>query len=245
MSSFDQRVAPGGLVRSNSADRFSYHEMMSHVPLFAHGRVERVLVLGGGSGGLARQVFKHRSVRTLVQVQVDFPMQERAGSHVDGRFARRAGNPADFVASTGDDFDLILADSTDPGDTEASLLTEIFFRNARGCLRPGGVLIAPFGVPCLQPHTFAAAMKSLSTVFLLASPYLVPVPCVAGGPVAIGWGSNVLAPESSGIDVIAARHADARIETRYYTPEIHRASFALPQYIKDVVSAATRPDEAN
>ena len=77
----------------------------------------------------------------------------------------------------------------------------------------------------------------------MVSSYLVPVPSVFGGPVAIGFASNVSGPDAAGLDVLLARFANAGIETYYYTPEVHRASFVLPRYIKHAVSAATKHDE--
>jgi hypothetical protein len=73
--------------------------------------------------------------------------------------------------------------------------------------------------------------------------YLVPVPCLFGGPLAFGWASSVLSADGPKPDVLSARYTEARIETRYYTPEVHRAAFALPRYLEDAVVAATRPHE--
>jgi spermidine synthase len=239
--------------RFGSADAFIHHEMMAHVPLFAHAHVERVLIVGGADCGLAEEVLKHPHVRALVQVADDPRWVDGARSHVirnpsvlaDRRFQLRIAASTEFVASTNERFDLMLVDIGDPVGASLAVLTENFFRDARGCLNSGGVLISRLGAPFLQPLAFLSAMKRLSAVFHLAAPYLLPVPSVLGGPVAIGWGSNVLAPGAPTIDVLAARFAHARIGTRYYTPEVHRASFALPRSLNDAVQVATRPDEAD
>jgi spermidine synthase len=115
------------------------------------------------------------------------------------------------------------------------------FRNARGCLAAGGIVIARLGIPFLQPFTFFAQVQNLSAVFSTVSAYLVPIPSVFGGPVAIGWGSNVVSPDAPGYETLSARFADAGIDTHYYTPEVHRASFALPRYVKDALGAASQP----
>jgi spermidine synthase len=239
-------------VASSSADEFIYHEMLSHVPVLAHGQVESVLIVGGRDCGLAEEVLKHRGIRTLVQVDADPSIVTLARSYFaginasvfrDDRFQLRDVDGAGFVASTDERFDLILVDSADPGGTSPSPLTEDFFRGARGCLKPGGLVVARLAIPFLQPLAFSSAMSRLSAVFPVASAYLVPVPSVLGGPVAIGWASNVLDPDQPGSDVLAARFASAGIETFYYTAEIHRASFALPRYIKHAVSAAAKYDQ--
>jgi len=239
-------------VALSSADEFIYHEMMSHVPLLAHGQVERVLIVGGRDCGLAEEVLKHHGVRTLVQVDADPSIVKLAQSYFAGinasvfqdeRFQLRDVNGIEFVTSTDELFDLILVDLTEPGGTSPTPLTEAFFRSVRGCLKSGGLVVARLAIPFLQPLAFSSAMSRLSAVFPVASAYLVPVPSVFGGPVAIGWASNVLEPGQPGPDVLAARFVSAGIETFYYTPEVHRASFALPRHIKHAVSAAAKYDQ--
>jgi spermidine synthase len=249
---FGRMMMIDGAVQLSSADAFVYHEMMSHVPLLAHGRAERVLIVGGGDCGLAAEVLRHRSVRKVVQIEIDPQVVKLARRYFadmnaavfsDRRFRLTIGDGADFVARTDERFDLILVDSTDPGGVSMPLFTETFYRNARGCLKPGGLLIAQIGVPFLQAQAFQGALERLAAVFPLVSCYLVPVPCIFGGPLAFGWASSTVSWDGPGLDVLTARHAASRIATRYYTPEVHRASFALPGCVRDVVNAATRPYE--
>ena len=105
--------------------------------------VERVLIVGGGDCGLAEEVLKHQGVRSLVQVEANPLLVKLARVHFtginatafnDGRFQLRSVDGSEFVASTAERFDLILVDLADPGGTSLSLLTERFFRDARGCL---------------------------------------------------------------------------------------------------------------
>jgi len=245
---FGRMMMIDGMVRLSAADEFIYHEMMSRVPLLAHGRVERVLIVGGGDCGLAEEVLKQRSVRRLVQVESDPQWVRLSRTYSDGvnasvfrdrRFQLHLGEGADFVSSTDERFDLILVDSH---ALNLPLSTEAFYRNARGCLKPGGLLIVRLGAPFIEPLRFSTAMKHLATMFTVVSCYLVAVPSLIGGPVAIGWASNVLRSEAPPLDELIRRHDAARIETRYYTPELHKASFALPRYLKDVVDAATLGD---
>jgi spermidine synthase len=216
----------------HSQNEFIRHEMMSHVPILAHGRIERVLVLGGAGLGLADRVLEHRGVQSVVQVQPGF--RADAGLPGDDRLRHESANGAAYLAATTERFDLILMDSS-------AWFTEDMFRDARSCLRAGGVVIARLGAPFLQPRAFSADMRNLSNVFSRVTAYLVPVPGTFGGPVALGWGSSVLSPDAVAEDDLAARFADARIDTRYYTPEVHRAAFALPRFVERLVAAATCP----
>jgi spermidine synthase len=211
-----------------------------------------VLIVGGADFGLAEEVLKHRGVRRLVQVDSDQQTQKLARSHFDGvngpvfedlRFELIAIAEAQFLTTTDERFDVILVDIPDPIGMEISPLTREFFRAARGCLTPGGLMVSRLVVPFLHPLAFSMAIKRLSAVFPHVTAYLVPMPSSLGGPVAIGWASNVLRPDEPPPEVLASRFAGAFIGTHYYTPEMHRAAFALPQYLRNTITAATRPDE--
>ena len=249
---FGRLMMVDGALRSSSADEFIYHEMMSHVSLLAHGRAGRVLIVGGADFGLAEEVLKHRTVQKLVQVEPDLPTLKLARLHFGGvnapvfddpRFELRTVDGAKFVATTEQRFDVVLVDIREHAGMTGSRLTQEFFRNARGCLASGGLLLVRLGVPFLDPLAFSAGIKRLAAVFPEVSAYLVTVPSLYGGPVAIGWASSVLSPEAMTTSVLATRFADAAVGTHYYTPEVHRAAFAMPQYLKNAVSAATRPFE--
>ena len=60
-----------GVIQTTEADEFIYHEMLAHAPILAHGCAQRVLVLGGGDGGMIKEVLKHDSVEKVVMVEVD------------------------------------------------------------------------------------------------------------------------------------------------------------------------------
>jgi spermidine synthase len=222
------------------------------VPILGHGQVERVLIVGGADFGLAEEVLKHRNVRRLVQVDCDHQTQRLARSHFggvnapvfeDGRFELLAIAEGRFLSTTEERFDVILADIPDPVGMEISPLSQDFFRATRGCLAPGGLLASRLVVPFLHPLAFSVAIKRLSAVFPHVTSFLVPVPSSLGGPLAIGWASNVLRADEPAPEVLARRFSDASFATSYYTTEVHRAAFALPQFLRNTITAATRPDE--
>jgi spermidine synthase len=246
---FGRMMMIDGVVQLSAVDEFIYHEMMSHVPLLAHGRVERVLIVGGGDCGLAEEVLKHRSVRRVLQVESDPQLVRLARTYLgkvnesvfhDARFQLRIADGADFVTSTDERFDLVLVSSR---ALNGPMATEAFYRDARGCLRPGGLLLTRLDGPYVEPLRFSAAMKNLATLFPVASCYLVSVPSVLGGPVAVGWASSVLRPDALPVTELVRRYEAASIDMRYYTPELHQASFALPRFLEDAVDVATRGDQ--
>ena len=235
-----------GAVQVTSADEFIYHEMMAHVPILTHDEPREVLIIGGGDCGLAEEVLKHAGIDTLTQVEIDASVLDFAREHfgsfnapvfTDPRFQVEIADGATFAAETGKRFDIILVDSTDPIGPGAALFTEAFYRDLRRCLRPGGIVVTQSGVPFVQEDSFVAAMRALSAAFGTVACYVVAVPTYFGGHLALGWASETN-PLACPLDALAARAAG--LATRYYTPAIHHASFALPAYIDKAFNQATR-----
>jgi spermidine synthase len=228
-----------------TADEFIYHEMLAHVPIIGHGKAERVLIIGGGDCGLAEEVLKHPGVSALTQVEIDPSVVEFAKTHFtemnapvfdDPRFDLQIADGAGFVRDTDRRFDVVLVDSTDPIGPGAVLFTEEFYRGVRRCLAPGGILATQNGVPFLQRREYVSAMTRMSRVFATVSSYVISVPTYFGGHMALGWASDRDDALRLTADEIARRFEAASFDTRYYTPEVHAAAFALPRYIADALA---------
>lgn len=238
-----------GATQVTSADEFIYHEMMAHVPILAHGAVRDVLIVGGGDCGLAEEVLKHASIARVVQVEIDAQVIEFARSHLaefnaaafaDPRFTIEIADGAAYVAATDRRFDVILVDSTDPIGAGAVLFTKNFYAGLRRCLRSGGIVVTQSGVPFVQRDEFTATIRNLARVFPIAECYVLATPSYAGGHMALGWGSLDRDPRDPPLEILAER--TSMLATRYYTPEVHRAAFALPRYILDAKIAAIMAD---
>lgn len=238
-----------GATQVTSADEFIYHEMMAHVPILAHGAVYDVLIVGGGDCGLAEEVLKHSGIMRVIQVEIDAQVVEFARSHfaefnaaafADPRFTIEIADGAAFVAATDRRFDIILVDSTDPVGAGTELFTKSFYADLRRCLRPGGIVVTQSGVPFVQRDEFAAAVRNLARVFPITDCYVLATPSYAGGHMALGWGSLDRDPRDPSFEILTERANT--LATRYYTPEVHRAAFALPRYILDARIAAIAAD---
>ncbi|MDH3918058.1 MAG: polyamine aminopropyltransferase [Rhodospirillales bacterium] len=239
-ATFGRVLALDGVMQTTEKDEFIYHEMLSHLPVLAHGRVRKVLIVGGGDGGMLEEVLKHRAVEKVTMVDIDDTVIELAKRHLrticgeafeDPRTDLVIADGIEFVASCEERYDVVIVDSTDPIGPGEALFTADFYESCKTCLAPGGVLVTQNGVPFLQSGELAATMACLRPLFADASCYLATVPTYVGGPMAFGWASDDAALRQTPVEVLKDRLAEAGIETRYYTPEVHLAAFALPPYI--------------
>ncbi|MCI4664726.1 MAG: polyamine aminopropyltransferase [Neomegalonema sp.] len=234
-----------GVVQTTEADEFVYHEMLTHVPLFAHGAAKRVLVIGGGDGGMLREIVKHKEVEKITLVEIDKGVVDFSKKHLpslsDGAFDDErvevafedgARYVSRFKRKT---FDVIIVDSTDPEGPGAALFTKEFYQNCKERLGKGGILVTQNGVPFLQPDELRDTMTKFSELFEDHSAYLANVPTYYGGPMALGWGSDSARRRQVSEKVLEDRFAAADIKTRYYTPAVHKAAFALPRYIEELM----------
>jgi spermidine synthase len=237
-----------GATQVTSADEFIYHEMMTHVPLLAHGQAREVLIVGGGDCGIAKEVLKHASVARLTQVEIDPAVIAFAQEHfpefagpafADRRFQSVIDDGMRYVAATDRRFDAIIVDSTDPQGPGAVLFTHAFYAACRRCLAPGGVMVTQSGVPFFQPEELTACIAHFRGLFADAGCYVAAIPTYVGGHMAMGWASDDPQLRHVPVEALAARHAAAGgFPARYWTPEVHKAAFALPRFIAELTEQA-------
>lgn len=237
-------MALDGVIQTTEKDEFIYHEMMTHVPLFAHGNAKKVLIIGGGDGGILREVLKHPEVESVTQVEIDQQVIDMCVQYLPNHSAGAFDSPkaniviadgVDFVNECTEKFDVIISDSTDPMGPGEVLFTSRFYQGVKNCLNEGGVFVAQNGVSFMQTDEVATTFKRLSPLFKQASFYSGAVPTYVGGIMTFAWATDNLALKEVSVDVIAERFKASGMQTRFYTPELHKGAFALPQYVLDVL----------
>ncbi|MDE4096379.1 MULTISPECIES: polyamine aminopropyltransferase [Rhodobacterales] len=229
------------VVQTTEGDNFIYHEMLTHVPILAHGAAKRVLIIGGGDGGMAREALRHASVEHVTMVEIDagvvdfskeyLPMLSQ-GAFDDPRLNLVINDGAAFMRETDQKFDVIVVDSTDPIGPGEVLFTNTFYGHAARALTDDGIIVTQNGVPFMQGDELTGTMRAFKTLFADHSCYLATIPTYAGGPMAFGWGSHSKSARTVSLADLEKRFAAAGIETDYYTPDVHKAAFALPGYVK-------------
>ena len=237
-------LALDGVIQTTQADEFIYHEMMAHVPILAHGSVRRVLIIGGGDGGLLREVLRHRDIERVVQVEIDrsvidfcqrYLPDHSQGAFDDPRTQIVIDDGMRFIEHTDERFDIILTDSTDPDGPATVLFSRPYYAACKKGLATGGVLVTQNGVAFLQLDEVRASAQHFNALFADWHFFSAAVPSYTGGIMAFGWASDDPSLRRHSIGTLQKRFSQRKISTRYYTPALHMGAFALPQYILEAI----------
>jgi spermidine synthase len=237
-----------GVVQITEADDFVYQEMICHVPLVQHGAPRRVLIIGAGDGGVLRHVLQHASVDCATMVEIDEAVMRLSRLHLpliggsawdDPRAEVIVGDGIAYVAAAQDrSYDIIIVDSTDPAGPGEGLFTEGFYHDCARVLTPAGILVNQAGVPFMQSDELERSSALRARAFAHVTAYVAAVPTYVGGFMTIGMASAM--PIDPLDEIQLARRAEAAGiagQPRYWSPAVHKASFALPPYISRLLPA--------
>jgi spermidine synthase len=236
------------IVQITSRDESAYADMLTHLPILEHGKVKRVMIVGGGDLSIADEALKHKSIEEVVLVDIDGRVIELCKKHFgavnakafkDKRMVLEVADAFEYLGrkENKNRFDLIIADRPDPVGPGKALFGETFYDRVKGALKKGGYATFQTGVPFYQPWEITEALQELAAFFPRSGLYLTVVPTYIGGFMALSWATKGGKPlgTKAGISKAARAYKKAKLKTDYYNPEIHAAAFALPQWIKKLV----------
>ena len=236
------------IVQITSRDESAYADMLTHLPMLEHGKVERVMIVGGGDLSIADEALKHKNVKEVVLVDIDERVIELCRVHFgeinakafkDRRMVIEAADAFEYLGrkSSKNRFDLIIADRPDPVGPGKALFGETFYDRIKGALRPGGYATFQTGVPFYQPWEITEALQELKRFFPKCGLYLTVVPTYIGGFMALSWATKGGKPlgTPAGINRAATAYKRSKLKCDYYNPQIHAAAFALPNWIRKLV----------
>jgi len=231
-----------GFVMITEKDEFIYHDMIVHVPMGVNPNIKKVLVIGAGDGGTVRELCRYESIHHIDMVEIDemvvrtcqtyFP--EMTKSLDDPRVHLYFEDGLHFVAQKKNSYDLIIVDSTDPFGPGEGLFTKQFYSDCYDALSVDGILVnqheSPF-YPGYQANMLRAH-KRIKESFPFATVYQAFIPTYASGHWLFGFASKTKHPL---LDYSAEKWNALKLDTKYYNSEVHTASFALPNYVKDLL----------
>ncbi len=228
-------------VQTSEADEFCYHEMLAHPPLLTHPDPRRVLIIGGGDGGLLEEVLKH-PVDRVVMVEIDRMVVDATLRHIpeipgrafdDPRVELRIEDGFAYVRNCPERFDVALVDSTDPQGPSVPLFGEAFYGDLHRVLGEEGVLAVQSGSPLYQAELITQVRHNLRRHFPVVRTLLAYVPSYPGVLWTFTLASKRFDPAQLPPDEVDRRVADFGL--RYYTGAQHQAALNPPPFLKHVL----------
>lgn len=232
------------VIQITEFDHFYYSEMLSHIPVITHGKVKRVLIIGGGDGAIAHEVLKHNSIKEVFICEIDqdvinlsikYLKKINFGSLKNPKVKIIIEDASQFIKRNNfkNYFDLIIADRPDPIGPGKNLFKIKFYKDIKNALSNSGIAVFQNGVPFFQKKELKDTMKHLKSTFNYSGVYLTVVPTYIGGYMALTWSSNAI-DISKQVNLNKYSKVINKLNTQYYTKEIHYTSFILPQWIKEI-----------
>ncbi|WP_297428379.1 polyamine aminopropyltransferase [Clostridium sp.] len=235
-----------GLMMVTEKDEFIYHDMIVHVPMATNPNIKKVLVIGAGDGGTIRELVRYNSVEQIDMVEIDKRVveicreyfQQTACKLDDERVNIFYEDGLKFIRDKENEYDLIIVDSTDPFGPGEGLFTKEFYGNCYKALKEDGILVNQHESPYYDND--AAAMKEahekITIYFPIIRVYQAHIPTYPSGHWLFGFASKKYHPVK---DLDADAWNKLGIKTKYYNTDLHVGSFALPNYVKDMLSGLT------
>ncbi|MBR1393895.1 MAG: polyamine aminopropyltransferase [Ruminococcus sp.] len=239
---FGRFLTSDGSVIFSEKDEFTYDEMIVHVPMAVHPNVRKVLVIGGGDGGVARELSYYEEIETIDVVEPDemfvnvcrefFP--DNARGLDDPRVKLHYRDGLRFLRGKQDEYDLIINDSTDPLGHTAGLFTKEFYGSCYKALREDGIMVYQHGSPFFDEdeETCRAMHRKAFRSFPISRVYQAHIPTCPSGYWLFGFASKKYHPLR---DLDAKRWRERNIKTWYYTTNLHAGAFMLPKYVEDLL----------
>ncbi len=232
------------IIQLTEFDEFCYQEMMTHIPLFAHPMPQRVLVIGGGDGGVLREVAKHDCVTAIDICEIDQAVIDAAKKYIpsmacgydDPRVTVHVTDGSKFVSERQQYYDVIIVDSTDPIGPGEILFGEPFYQSMKSALKPGGIIGSQSESIFLHPTIVTRLISTSQKLFDSCGYAIMFVPTYPSGN--IGTCVASLGPDIT----TPARTPSPELQSKlnYYSPAIHNAAFKLPEFGRKIVEQAKR-----
>jgi spermidine synthase len=242
---YGKMLVQDGKVQITERDEFVQHELMVHVPFLTHPNAKRVLIVSGGDGGVVREVLKHENVEKVVLLEADpavietskqfFP--QLASALDDSRVEVRIEDGSEYLKEAGQEsFDIIFIDSADIGSS-VTVFDDGFYKNCLRVLSEDGILISQSASPSGAPNEFKDIYKKYYSLFgnEKVHCFSVETPCSSTGLWSFSYCSKGSVHPLKNLNEKKADDFSLRQDLKYYNPEMHKAVFAVPNYVRDML----------
>lgn len=233
-----------GMVMLSERDEFVYHEMITHVAMFTHPNPKRILIIGGGDGGTAREVLKHPAVEQVDMVEIDRTVVEASKIHFPtvGDFNNpklnvRYEDGIAFVKKIDRPYDVIIIDGSDPVGPAEGLFEKDFYQFCLDALTVDGVLTAQTESPWVESYhpSMKKVFSALDKLFPVAKMYLSFIPLYPAGMWSMACASKGESPLNDNAAGRIRAEKNLLNTLKYYNEEVHFGAFALPNFVREII----------
>ena len=239
---FGRFLTLDGYMMLTEKDEFIYHEMITHIPLSVNPNIKNVLVIGAGDGGVTAELTKYDNIEHIDLVEIDKMVVDAcleylpdvSGKLLDKKVTIHIDDGLRYVRSCENQYDLIIVDSTDPVGPGEGLFTKEFYGNCYKALNESGILVNQHESPYYSVYARAMrlAHKKIADFFPIVRVYQAHIPTYPSGHWLFGFASKKFDPIK---DLDADAWNKRGLKTRYYNTELHKGSFALPNYVLEAL----------
>ncbi|ORX83761.1 spermidine synthase-like protein [Basidiobolus meristosporus CBS 931.73] len=232
-----------GVIQATERDEFSYQEMITHLPLMAHPNPKRVLVIGGGDGGVLREVVKHECVEEVVLCEIDEAVIRNAKKYLPSmavgfqhpKVSVHIGDGFPYLQDKVNTFDVIITDSSDPVGPAESLYQENFYNLMKGALREGGIVCTQGECMWLHLPLIKKVLDFSKEMYPVVEYAFTTIPTYPSGQIGFIMcckeeGRNLKKPLRTWTPEEEAKLC------KYYNSAVHEAAFVLPQFAKSFLN---------
>ena len=239
---FGRFLTLDGYMMLTEKDEFIYHEMMVHIPMAVHPKVEKVLIIGAGDGGVIRELASYPEIRHMDLVEIDEMVVQvckeylpKTSCHLDDeRVHIHYEDGLKYIRRCKNEYDLIIVDSTDPFGPGEELFTREFYGNCYKALKEDGIMVNQHESPFYEEDARACqkAHRNITESFPISKVYQAHIPTYPSGHWLFGFASKKYHP----LRDLREREWKARgLKTHYYTTTLHKGAFYIPAYVEELL----------
>ncbi|KAJ8901942.1 hypothetical protein NDN08_004144 [Rhodosorus marinus] len=223
-----------GVIQVTDRDEFSYQEMMCHVPMNLHECPRRVLVVGGGDGGVVREILKHDTVEEVVLCEIDRMVIEMSKTYLPGlacgyndpRVSVQIMDGAEYMRQHMNYFDVIITDSSDPIGPAETLFQQPYFEAIASALTENGVMCSQGECMWLHLDIIKPTLRMCEKLFPSVGYAYTCIPTYPSGQI-----GEIICSKRQ-LDVSKPLTQRTIPDLKYYSPEVHSAAFVLPEFCR-------------
>lgn len=236
---FGRMLVLDGVFQTSIKDEFMYHESIVHIPLFLHPNPKKVIIIGGGDGGAAREAVRHPEVESVTMVDIDgqvielskkyFPEISKAILEKDPKLTVKVGDGIAFMREAENYYDVIIVDCSDPVGPGEGLFSYDFYKDTFKALKEDGLFVQQTESPFMHRKLVKDIFDCVSDIFPITRLYTAFIPLYPSGMHCFTMGSKKYDPLAWELN------RKRTFPTKYYNEGIQKSAFVLPNFVKDLL----------